>query len=247
MLRLNFLTRSLLILGSSAIGWASWSPYSQASTLTNSEAFSGIYQFAGDSPNPTITGNGISFTPWQAGSGIKTNYVAGKPDRAFAGSGNWTTTSTPDANDYFQFSIAPTADYFFEITAIRFDGDRSATGPKNWQLNAQVGSQAPIVLRQGINSDSTWNSFTIEPTAALSNLTQAVTFTLYGYGATGNAGTWRIDNFSVAGEASVITAPQDPGSNTQVPEPDAVPIPLLLPALLGFGLKLRQRLGQATA
>jgi hypothetical protein len=245
MLRLNLLTRSMLILSSGcAIGLGSGQTTGHAATLAQSTPFTGIYQFEGDSPNATVTGNEINFTPWQAGSGIKTGYAAGKPGRAFTGNGNWTATSTPDANDYFQFSLVPTAGDFFDITEIKFDSDRSATGPQSWQLNAKIGNQAPIVLSESTNPNSIWNTFTIGPNATLSNLTQPITFTLYGFAATGNAGTWRVDNITVSGAVNLITTPKNPGSATPVPEPDAVPTPMLLPALLGLGLKLRQRLAQ---
>lgn len=251
MLRLNLLTRSMLILSSGAIGLGSGQTTGHAATLAQSTPFTGIDQFEGDSPNATVTGNEINFTPWQAGSGIKTGFasgqhVSGNPvGKAFAGEYNWTQADTPDANDYFQFSLTPTRDNFLDITAIAFYAYRTPDGPQNWQFKAQIGGQAPIILKQGNHlKPEVWEAFEIEPTAALSNLTETVTFSLYGYQAKDNRGRWRIDNLAVSGAVNLITTPKNPGSATPVPEPDAVPTPMLLPALLGLGLKLRQRLAQ---
>ena len=81
-----------------------------------------------DSPN-SVAAN-VSAGNYTGGTGISsiTYGVSG----AYAE--GWTTSTTPDANDYFQITVAPSSGYELEIQEILFGERRSGTGIREYQV-----------------------------------------------------------------------------------------------------------------
>jgi len=98
-------------------------------------------------------------------------------------------------NDYIQFTVTPNAGFSFTATSFVFSWDRSNTGPSNVTLRSSLdGYTANIgsVLAMPV-AISTGNTITI---SGISNITTAITFRLYGYGATLTTGTGGFDTAS---------------------------------------------------
>jgi hypothetical protein len=95
-------------------------------------------------------------------------------------------------NDYIEFVVTPTAGYSFTPTSFVFNWERSGTGPTGVTLrSSNDGFVADLGSVTGLpNSLTVGNTISI---TGLTNLTSAITFRLYGYGATSSAGTGGFD------------------------------------------------------
>ncbi|MEO8086333.1 MAG: T9SS type A sorting domain-containing protein [Bacteroidota bacterium] len=101
-------------------------------------------------------------------------------------------------NNYIQFVVTPNGGFSFTATSLVFTWDRSGTGPSSVTLRssadgytADLGSVTGMI--SGGAATTTPRTITI---SSLSNINSATTFRLYGYGATGTAGTGGFDNSS---------------------------------------------------
>lgn len=94
-------------------------------------------------------------------------------------------------NNYIQFVVTPNAGFSFTPTSLVFNWDHSGTGPLNVTLRSSADSfSTDLGTVTGTAAIGTSNTITI---SSLTNLTAATTFRLYGYGATGTAGTGGFD------------------------------------------------------
>ncbi len=117
-------------------------------------------------------------------------------------SNGWTTTSPGviDLTDYYTFTVSPAANTTMSLTALELDETRSGTGITGWSVRSSVDNFAtdlatfvvPDVTTLRTNQRTTLG-------AAFSNVTTAVEFRIYGYGAEAGAGTWRLDNVELYG------------------------------------------------
>ena len=110
-----------------------------------------------------------------------------------AGDTNPTTLAESIAgNDYFQFIVTPAAAATFTATSFVFSFDRSATGPNSLTLRSSVDNFASDLGSViGLTASLTTNN-TIALTT-FNDVASAVTFRLYGYGATASGGTGGFD------------------------------------------------------
>ncbi len=109
-----------------------------------------------------------------------------------------TITEAVAGNDYIQFIITPNTGYSFTPTSLVFTWDRSSSGPSSVALRSSVDSYANDLgtvtdMSSGGSSTTTTRTITI---SALTNISSATTFRLYGYAATAPAGTGGFDNAS---------------------------------------------------
>jgi len=102
-----------------------------------------------------------------------------------------TLTEALAGNDYIQFIVTPNSGFSFTPTSFVFNWENSNTGPLNVALRSSVDSFASnIGIVAPVASIGTSNTITI---SGLINITTATTFRIYGYGATGTAGTGGFD------------------------------------------------------
>lgn len=139
-------------------------------------------------------------------------------------------------NDYFSLTVTPAADYQFTPTALTFIWDRSSTGPGNLTLRSSAdGYTADLGSLSALPSGNQSATSTIA-ISGLTNLTSAVTFRLYAYGATAATGTAGFDTFATNGVPNNVVL--DGSSAPTVPEPAA----LAVIGLAGLaGLRRRSR------
>lgn len=139
---------------------------------------------------PTNVATNATFSNLTRGSGLTAASLA----NAFNSSG-WTTAATPDANDYYEFTITPSAGFQFSATELRVGLQRSSTGPPNLALRSSldgfVSNIGPVIAPPSGTTATTTISLTT--VTGLQNSTVPVTLRFYGYGASSGAGTLRIE------------------------------------------------------
>jgi hypothetical protein len=215
--------------------------------------FSGTYGFGANSAAPTnnvtsssiVPAGTVTFGAFSNGSGVPGANVpgVGNPERSYqaAGWGAYTgatkTSNAQQDTDYFQFSVAPTPTNNLTIKTISFDAINALGGPVAWNLRAFLGAPAAnaafgtgIDLGSGSITGSWVNNSVNITSVLLQNVSQQVTFRLYGSGATGVPlpfglgqtsgilGTFGVDNVKVDGTA--------------------IPTPAAIPAIIAFGAGL---------
>jgi len=123
-----------------------------------------------------------------------------------------TLANAVSQDDYLEFTVTPTGGAQFTPTSFVFSWDHSATGPGSLALRSSAdafGSDLGILtgLATGL---TTGNSITI---SGLAGISSALTFRLYGFGATGTTGSGGFDtgsdlvNVQLNGTASAIPEP----------------------------------------
>lgn len=137
-------------------------------------------------------------------------YPQGNPTMGKAYSGNgWSTGGSPNLNDYLQFCVDTDPGTVFtpgEAVGIQFDERRSSTGPREFEVRASTNDFASFTsLGVGSMPDpDLWRSqgpysFNIPASPVVTE----VCFRIYGFDATGPAGTWRFDNVQISGPSAL--------------------------------------------
>jgi hypothetical protein len=209
------------------------------SSITTSEAALITYSFTGSSGNeaslaPDSQTAHLTASNITRGSGLNTASGAG----TFAASG-WTLGNSPDANDYFSFTLTPESGYVLSLTQLILDERRSLTGIREWSVRSSLdGFSSDLATFAVPDNDATRTGQTISLSAALfGQLDTPIEFRIYGYSSEQSGGTWRIDNLMVDGS---VTA-----STTAATVPDSLPFAftggILATTLFGGGC-LRKRL-----
>lgn len=154
----------------------------------------------------TILGN-VTATPITRGSGLSANAGGNSFNSA-----NFATTF--DANKYVQLGIAPTAGNSLTLNNLFFNTQRSNTGPATIEIRSSLDGYATIVST--ILPAASLAAQSVALPAAFSSLSTGVTFRLFGYGASGTAGTFRLaqnagnsaspNAFSFDGSTAVVSS-----------------------------------------
>jgi hypothetical protein len=122
------------------------------------------------------------------------------------------STTTIDLTDYFSFSVSPSVNYKTSLTKIELDLFRSGTGPQTWALRSSLDNFAADLTTIDLSGVNSKTDNEIVLSSDFSDLTTAVEFRIYGFAATGAAGTGQIDNVQVFGSVTALP----PSSNTTV-------------------------------
>src|SRR5262245_15134014 len=97
---------------------------------------------------------------------------------------NWPSTSQRDATKYYTFSITPPAGCAMDLTGSSIDARSSATGP----TKAAIGTSADAYAATQAVSTTAASS----PTLAVTGQSAMVELRVYGFSASGTAGTMRL-------------------------------------------------------
>ena len=151
-----------------------------------------------ETSEPSVFNNGnINSSNLTLGAGVTSigngNRLGGK-DWFDAGDtvAGTTLAESITGNDYIQFTVAPNAGATFTPTSFVFGWDRSNAGPSSLALRSSAdGYAANLGSVTGLAALQT-NGNTII-ISGLNNIATTTTFRLYGYGATGTAGTGGFD------------------------------------------------------
>ena len=149
-----------------------------------------------EATEPSVSNNAnITASNLVRGPGI----VSGANANRLGGTGWFNTGDTNPStlanavagNDYIEFTVTPNAGFSFTATSLVYSWDRSGTGPANQALRSSLdGYTANLGTTVPAAAIGTFNTINI---AGIANQTSAVTFRLYGYGATATGGTGGID------------------------------------------------------
>ncbi|GAB4340447.1 MAG: hypothetical protein OHK0038_19940 [Flammeovirgaceae bacterium] len=160
------------------------------------------------SNDANITASSVS-----VGSGVSViTFVAGTTPTAAtaASSSNFTTSTSLDATDYFEFTLTPNSGYEIDFTSFTFDERRSGTGVRAWAVRSSVDSYASDISSGTIPDNTNFRNQSVDLSgASYQNITTAITFRIYGYNAEASGGTWRIDNLTVNGTVNSTGASSD--------------------------------------
>jgi hypothetical protein len=193
--------------------WRSLFPNSiEVSTIICAWDVNGLTAYGPSPYAATITGNGVTIGGLTRGSGLTTTGMAAGSTWGATG---WYEGSTPDmpndaiaANTFVTFSITPSFGVEISLSVIEpYNIRRSGTGPTTgiWQYSINGGAYIDI------GSPITWGPVTTPAAAGnlqsainlteispLQNLTSdsTVTFRIVNWGASGNTGTWYINDIS---------------------------------------------------
>ncbi len=143
---------------------------------------------ASQAATPGINGGAnITFSSLTRGS-VSANAGSNSFNSNFWSLGS-TFASAQTGNDYIEFTITPSGGFQFSIATFRIRNRRSTTGPSNVSLRSSL---------DGFSTDvRAWSPTTADATetftpSGLTNVTSAVTFRIFGWNATSDAGTFRI-------------------------------------------------------
>ena len=143
----------------------------------------------GDVKNANVTVSGIG-----RGSGI----TGGNATDRYNANG-WNSTSL-DANDYFYFTITPSSGYQVNFTSFVYTSQASTPAGMSFALRSSVDNYATDI------GTATVTGTTIDLSgASFQNISSAITFRLYAWGAGSSANTFSVNSFSFNGSVDVVT------------------------------------------
>lgn len=124
------------------------------------------------------------------------SYVSGNaPSATTAISG--TGWNVADGVKWWEFTVTANPGYAVNLDSLTFDDRASSTGPTSWSVTVNGIS--------AVSGQSTHQAFSSSPmnTVSLSGLVfqglNSANVKIFGFGASGSTGTWRIDNVTLSG------------------------------------------------
>ncbi|HQQ04631.1 MAG TPA: choice-of-anchor D domain-containing protein [Kiritimatiellia bacterium] len=112
--------------------------------------------------------------------------------------GYWNT-----ATSYWEFAVTVQDGFRLTVQTIRFGSRATSTGPTDWALKYSGDGYASDLASGSLNNNGSFETISASLTSVTN--TGAVTFRLYGSGASSYAGTWRLDNLSYTGKIATVS------------------------------------------
>jgi len=167
-----------------------------------------------------------SVVPDATGSNFTLNsggvtFPQGNPSTSQAISG--TGWNVSDGVKWWDFTVTANAGYLLDLTSLTFDDQRSSSGPVNWSVTINGVAAASGQNTHGVFSTYPMNTVDL---TAFPDMT-SVDVRIFGYGASGSTGTWRLDNVTLNGTVPSV--------------PDSLPLEFAAVTVLGM-LFLSRRL-----
>jgi hypothetical protein len=149
---------------------------------------------AGQTFNTNITVSGIGRGTGIVGTSASNRYNAN----------SW-VSATFDPNKYYQFTLTPNAGYRIDFSSFAFNSQISSlTGPNAWAVRSSLDG-----FTANIGSPTSATAVTLSTislsAATYQGITSAITFRIYGWGATSATSTFSINDFVFNG--NVFVAP----------------------------------------
>lgn len=141
----------------------------------------------GDVLDPNLTATGIA-----RGPGVTPNAGSNRYNAA-----NWNLAS-PDAGDYFTWTLTPAAGYQIDFTSLAGNWQRSNTGPKSYILESSHDNFATPIGSGDITGNASATAYSIN-LSSLQDVSGPIEFRLLAYGGTGATGTFSINDFEFDG------------------------------------------------
>lgn len=145
----------------------------------------------GDVKNTNITVSGIGRGAGAVGTNANDRYNAN----------SWNTTAL-DPTAYFEFTLTPGANYKIDFGSFTYTGQASGTGPTSFAFRS---SKDNFVGNIGTPT-STGTTISLSD-AVYKDITEPITFRIYGWGASASGGTFSINDFDFKGNVSLSCVP----------------------------------------
>lgn len=158
-------------------------PGSCAQAMTGALA---VWSFTGEAGTQAQTAASTTATGVTAGAISRSAGLVTAMGQNSINSSAWSVSSTLDPNSYYTFSVTPPSGCVMDLTTLSIDTKASTTGPHG----AAVGTSA----------DAFAATTTVNPTAVadaaltVTGATGVIELRVFGWAATGTAGTLRIEN-----------------------------------------------------
>jgi len=167
--------------------------------------------------NPITATNPSAANPYTAGSTTADNMTATGIGRSgpitavsasdrYAGSG-WNTAAINTAN-YFTFTLTPNTNYKINFVSFMYTGQSSGTGATSVAVRSSVDNFGANIGTATVSGTTISLAGT-----AYQNITTAITFRVYGWGASAVGGTFSINDFTFNGTVE-STAPATASATT---------------------------------
>ncbi|MDP2336773.1 MAG: choice-of-anchor L domain-containing protein, partial [Bacteroidota bacterium] len=170
------------------------------SSMVNAQAIF-TNPITGTNPNttdPYTTGQTVDANISVSGIGRGTGITGINANNRYNANG-W-NTATLDVNDYFYFTLTPNSGYKINFTSFVYSGQTSNTGPVNFAFRSSIDNFSSDI------GTPTSTGATIDLTnSAYQNISTAIEFRLYGWGASGATGTFSVNDFTFNGNVSNVT------------------------------------------
>lgn len=142
--------------------------------------------------NPYTNGQNVNASITASGIGRGTGIVASTALNRYSATG-WNSASL-NATDYFEFTLTPNAGCEIDFTSFVYTGQASGTGPVSFAIRSSVdGYVSDIGTPNGTGTTINLSA------ASYQNVTGAITFRFYAWGASASTGTWSINDFTFNG------------------------------------------------
>lgn len=149
------------------------------------------------SVNPYITGQTFNSNITVSGVGAGTGVTNSSANDRFTFSG-WNSVAL-DTNDYFTFTLTPNVGYAINFENLVYTSQTSGTGPVTFAFRSSLDSfGANITTPTNVGGTQSLTN------ASFDNVTSAITFRVYGYGASAPGGTYSINDFIFNGNVVCI-------------------------------------------
>lgn len=190
-------------------------------TLTNGVTIA-QWTFEPEVQTPASVEPNTTASEFTLNSGAITYYSGNGPTAVNAIGGTSWTAAGPGASDakWWEFTVTADSGYVLNLASLTFDDQASGTGAAHWSVT--------INGIQAISDQSTHNSFASGPmnivdlsAVGFQDLT-AADIKIFGFGASGIRGTWRLDNVTLDGMVAPVSS-----------VPDSLPLSLVGAALFG--------------
>ena len=172
--------------------------------LLNFNSFSQItvaqWNFDASTAAPTSIASNITATNVTYGTGITgtITYPNGNPSSGKAISNTGWNVASIDLTKYLEVKVAPNSNWAINFNDFKFDGLRSSTGAMNWIIRSSIDNFATNTASGVVNSTFNTNTISLSGTT-FQNINSEFAIRIYGFGASGIAGTFRIDNITFTG------------------------------------------------
>jgi len=148
---------------------------------------------AGQTANANITVSGIGRGTGITGSNTNNRYNAN----------GWNSIAL-DANDYFEFIITPNSGNAINFISVNFTLQNSASGPAaNWVLRSSRDGFTNDIGTINSNATGVFNTVMLS-NPIFQNITAAITFRIYAWGASAGTGTFSVNDFVFNGVLGVL-------------------------------------------
>ena len=115
----------------------------------------------------------------------------------------WGSTGAIDLGDYVEFTAIPDVGYEMDLTELKFDEFIEATGVADWAVRSSIDNYATNIQTGTTHGTIGTNTVTLGG-ATYSNLSEPVTFRIYGYTAGSANKKWTFDNVTLVGTTNAL-------------------------------------------